>query len=211
MSKNFLDDRSSSTSDEFDPFSIDYLDSIYTKMVHGGIFNFHVSVGDCEVIIERYSGNDVHESITAEEGVNQFSVNDQITIKNGGEGVDHNNTKTITPTQESVLSPINGTFYIASASGQAPFVQEGEVVEIGTTLCIIEAMKMMNEIKSEKKYRIDAVLVSNGDKIKEKPAHFSYYLLVIHIFFPLIVNKIFRSLIAFGMRLRTRFFKKSTL
>ncbi len=65
-----------------------------------------------------------------------------------------------------VKSPMVGTFYRAPSPEAEPFVQVGQDVEIGQVLCIIEAMKLMNEIKSEVKGRIKEVLVENADPIE---------------------------------------------
>jgi acetyl-CoA carboxylase biotin carboxyl carrier protein len=65
-----------------------------------------------------------------------------------------------------VTSPMVGTYYEASSPGAAPFVQVGSEVKAGDTLCIIEAMKMMNQIEADKAGRIAAILVSNGDPVE---------------------------------------------
>lgn len=65
-----------------------------------------------------------------------------------------------------VKSPIVGTFYAASSPEDAPFVKSGHEVSKGDTLCIIEAMKMMNEIQSEINGEIVEVLVENEDVVE---------------------------------------------
>ena len=59
-----------------------------------------------------------------------------------------------------------GTFYIAPSPDSDPFVKEGDSVTEDTTICIVEAMKVMNEIKAEKKGRISKVLISDGDTVE---------------------------------------------
>lgn len=59
-----------------------------------------------------------------------------------------------------------GTFYRAPAPDAEPFVKEGSTVDVGDTLCIIEAMKLMNEITSEYRGRIVKILVENGQPIE---------------------------------------------
>jgi acetyl-CoA carboxylase biotin carboxyl carrier protein len=66
----------------------------------------------------------------------------------------------------AVEAPMVGTFYRATAPGAAPFVSEGDVVKEGQTLCIIEAMKLMNEIEARIAGRIAAVLVENGQPVE---------------------------------------------
>jgi acetyl-CoA carboxylase biotin carboxyl carrier protein len=63
-------------------------------------------------------------------------------------------------------SPMVGTFYRAPAPGAEPYVKEGDVVQKGTVVCIIEAMKLMNEIESEVKGRIARIMVENGQPVE---------------------------------------------
>lgn len=67
---------------------------------------------------------------------------------------------------ETVDSPIVGTFYRSSAPGVEAFVKVGSKVEPDTTVCIIEAMKVMNEIKAEKTGVIKEILVENGQPVE---------------------------------------------
>ncbi len=63
-------------------------------------------------------------------------------------------------------SPMVGMFYRSSKPSEPPFVNEGDSVEKGQVLCIIEAMKVMNEIKSEKKGKIRKILAENGHPVE---------------------------------------------
>jgi oxaloacetate decarboxylase alpha subunit len=65
-----------------------------------------------------------------------------------------------------VESPMVGTFYRAPAPGSAPFVEEGDAVSAGQTLCILEAMKLMNEVKSEVEAVVRKVHVANADPVE---------------------------------------------
>ena len=66
------------------------------------------------------------------------------------------------PAGHAVKSPMVGTFYRSSSPGAAPFVQIGSVVKEGDTLCIIEAMKILNEIESDKSGTVTQILCENG-------------------------------------------------
>jgi acetyl-CoA carboxylase biotin carboxyl carrier protein len=68
--------------------------------------------------------------------------------------------------EDAVTAPMVGTFYAAPAPGAKPFVEIGSEVKPGDTLCIIEAMKMMNQIESDKAGRVVSVLVKNGDPVE---------------------------------------------
>lgn len=65
-----------------------------------------------------------------------------------------------------IVAPMVGTFYRAANPGAAPFVQEGDAVEVGQTVCILEAMKLFNEIQSEIAGRVASVLVENGAAVE---------------------------------------------
>jgi len=76
---------------------------------------------------------------------------------------------------ENILSPMPGTFYLASSPDADPFVKEGDSISEGDTLCIIEAMKIMNEIEAEQNGTITKILVGNG-----KPVEYNQPLFVIN-------------------------------
>ncbi|MFQ5893792.1 MAG: acetyl-CoA carboxylase biotin carboxyl carrier protein, partial [Nitrospinota bacterium] len=66
----------------------------------------------------------------------------------------------------SIESPIVGTFYRAPAPDAKPYVEEGDVVKKGQVLCIIEAMKLMNEIEAEFEARIVSIMVENAQPVE---------------------------------------------
>jgi acetyl-CoA carboxylase biotin carboxyl carrier protein len=65
-----------------------------------------------------------------------------------------------------VTAPMVGTFYASPAPGAKPFVEVGQEVRVGQVLCIIEAMKMMNQIESERAGKVVAVLAKNGEPVE---------------------------------------------
>ncbi|OGR54048.1 MAG: hypothetical protein A3I11_07515 [Elusimicrobia bacterium RIFCSPLOWO2_02_FULL_39_32] len=71
-----------------------------------------------------------------------------------------------------ISSPITGIFYQASSPQATPFAKEGEVVNSGATLCIVEAMKVMNEIKAETRVKIVKILAENGKPVSKGQALF---------------------------------------
>ncbi len=82
--------------------------------------------------------------------------------------------KSATPSGHAVESPMVGTFYRASSPGAKVFVDVGQSVKVGDTLCIIEAMKMLNQIQSDKAGVVRAILVEN-----EQPVEFGQPLFII--------------------------------
>ena len=65
-----------------------------------------------------------------------------------------------------VTAPMVGTFYNAASPGSPPFVQVGDRIEVGDTLCIVEAMKMMNQIEAEVSGTIKSIRVQNGEPVE---------------------------------------------
>ena len=70
------------------------------------------------------------------------------------------------PAGHVVKSPMVGTFYRAPSPGAEPFVQVGQTVKQGETLCIIEAMKLLNEIEADASGTIKAILLENGEPVE---------------------------------------------
>ncbi len=95
---------------------------------------------------------------------NQKSINDNVSIVNEPE------SPQVAPPGRSdltdITSPMVGTFYRAAAPGEDPFVEVGNNVKVGQTICILEAMKLMNEIESEFNAEIVEILVENGTPVE---------------------------------------------
>ena len=95
---------------------------------------------------------------------NQKSIIDNVSVANEPE------TPQVAPPGRSdlteITSPMVGTFYRAAAPGEEPFVEVGNNVKVGQTICILEAMKLMNEIESEFNAEIVEILVENGTPVE---------------------------------------------
>ena len=95
---------------------------------------------------------------------NQKSVNDNVSI------VGEPEPPQVAPPGRSdltdITSPMVGTFYRAVAPGEEPFIEVGSIVTVGQTICILEAMKLMNEIESEFNAEIVEILVDNGTPVE---------------------------------------------
>jgi acetyl-CoA carboxylase biotin carboxyl carrier protein len=70
------------------------------------------------------------------------------------------------PAGHTVKSPMVGTFYRASSPGAKPFVEVGSVIKEGETICIVEAMKILNEIEADKSGTVTQILVQNGQAVE---------------------------------------------
>ena len=66
----------------------------------------------------------------------------------------------------TVRSPMVGTFYRSPSPTSAPFVEVGQTVKVGDVICIVEAMKMMNQIEADKAGTVEAILVDNGEPVE---------------------------------------------
>ena len=75
-------------------------------------------------------------------------------------------TESNLPAGHAVESPMVGTFYSAPSPGSDPFTKVGASVKVGDTLCIIEAMKMMNQIEADKAGVVKAILVEDGQPVE---------------------------------------------
>ncbi len=95
---------------------------------------------------------------------NQKTINDNIPVVNDPE------VTQVPPPGRSdlteITSPMVGTFYRAAAPDEEPFVEVGNKVNVGQTICILEAMKLMNEIESEFNAEIVEILVENGTPVE---------------------------------------------
>jgi acetyl-CoA carboxylase biotin carboxyl carrier protein len=70
------------------------------------------------------------------------------------------------PEGHMVKSPMVGTFYRSASPGSKPFIEVGDTVQVGDTLCIIEAMKLMNEIESDQSGVVKQILAENGQPVE---------------------------------------------
>ena len=70
------------------------------------------------------------------------------------------------PNEHVITAPMVGTFYGSPSPGAKAFIEIGDEVKIGQVLCIIEAMKMMNQIESDKAGRISSIMARNGDPVE---------------------------------------------
>ncbi len=147
------------------------LNRLIDKISTSDIQEFSLEGEDFKLEIKRNSldHNQVTDSLVSNKLdrqtiVNQKSINDNVSIANEPEGPQ------VAPPARSdlteITSPMVGTFYRASAPGEEPFVEVGNIVKVGQTICILEAMKLMNEIESEFNAEIVEILVENGTPVE---------------------------------------------
>ena len=150
----------------------DDLDRLIEKISTSDIQEFSLEGEDFKLEIKRnlfdknhltnnsITNNSLEKQITS----SQLTQADNITIKSNPEA------SQIAPPGRSdltdITSPMVGTFYRAAAPGEAPFVELGSEINVGQTICILEAMKLMNEIESELNAEIVEILVENGTPVE---------------------------------------------
>jgi len=126
-----------------------------------GISELEISEGEESVRISRYPRGAVQTAVGVPGPVAQAApvAAAATPATAAGEHKPKNNDQTVT-------SPMVGTYYSASAPGSKPFVELGNEIKVGQILCIIEAMKMMNQIESDKAGRVTAILAKNGEPVE---------------------------------------------
>jgi acetyl-CoA carboxylase biotin carboxyl carrier protein len=125
-----------------------------------GISELEISEGEESVRISRHPRTAPPASIPAPQApAAALAPAPQLPATAAGEHKPRNDDQTIT-------SPMVGTYYSASAPGAKPFIELGMEIKVGQILCIIEAMKMMNQIESDKAGRVTAILAKNGEPVE---------------------------------------------
>jgi acetyl-CoA carboxylase biotin carboxyl carrier protein len=99
-------------------------------------------------------------------GAADVGPQESVSNPHGGISPNPGETEKLAPNLKEIRSPMVGTFYSAPAPDAEPFVDVGQVVEVGQTVCIVEAMKLMNEIGSDFKGVIQKVVVENGQPVE---------------------------------------------
>jgi len=112
------------------------------------------AVKDVPVIIRNKDGDQVSPGKT---------MSDKPSDKENENGDEHTSSVS---NERDVLSPMPGIFYSSSSPDKPPFVRKGDQVNKGQVLCIIEAMKIMNEIESEMSGTVTEILINNADPVE---------------------------------------------
>ena len=148
------------------------LNRLIEKISTSDIQEFSLEGEDFKLEIKRnlFDKNQVSNNLVSntlfdkQTNTNTKSINDNISVVNEPESYH------VSPPGRSdlteITSPMVGTFYRAAAPGEEPFVEVGNNVKVGQTICILEAMKLMNEIESEFNAEIVEILVENGTPVE---------------------------------------------
>ena len=150
----------------------DDLDRLIEKISTSDIQEFSLEGEDFKLEIKRnvFDQNQVINNLVSNTSFDKQTIANQKTINDNISVVNEPEPPQVAPPGRSdlteITAPMVGTFYRAAAPGEEPFVEVGNIVKVGQTICILEAMKLMNEIESEFNAEIVESLVENGTPVE---------------------------------------------
>ena len=150
----------------------DDLDRLIEKISSSDIQEFLLEGEDFKLEIKRnlFDQSQVTNNLVSNTSLDKQTTTNQKATNNNIPVVSEPEVAQVAPPGRSdlteITSPMVGTFYRAAAPGEEPFVEVGNNVKVGQTICILEAMKLMNEIESEFNAEIVEILVENGTPVE---------------------------------------------
>ena len=150
----------------------DDLDRLIEKISTSDIQEFLLEGEDFKLEIKRnvFDQNQVINNLVSNTSFDKKTIANQKTINDNIPIVSEPEAPQVAPPGRSdlteITSPMVGTFYRAAAPDEEPFVEVGNNVKVGQTICILEAMKLMHEIESEFHAEIVEILVENGTPVE---------------------------------------------
>ncbi len=150
----------------------DDLNRLIEKISTSDIQEFSLEGEDFKLEIKRnvFDQNQVINNLVSNTSFDKQTIASQKTLNDNIPLVNEPEAPQVAPPGRSdlteITSPMVGTFYRAAAPGEEPFVEVGNKVKVGQTICILEAMKLMNEIESEFNAEIVEILVENGTPVE---------------------------------------------
>jgi acetyl-CoA carboxylase biotin carboxyl carrier protein len=148
------------------------LNRLIEKISTSDIQEFLLEGEDFKLEIKRnvFDQNQVINNLVSNTSFDKQTIANQKTINDNIPVVNEPEPPQVAPPGRSdlteITSPMVGTFYRAAAPGEEPFVEVGNNIKVGQTICILEAMKLMNEIESEFNAEIVEILVENGTPVE---------------------------------------------
>ena len=148
------------------------LNRLIEKISKSDIQEFSLEGEDFKLEIKRnvFDQNQVINNLVSNTSFDKQTIANQKTSNDNIPVVNEPEAPQVAPPGRSdlteITSPMVGTFYRAAAPGEEPFVEVGNNVKVGQTICILEAMKLMNEIESEFNAEIVEILVENGTPVE---------------------------------------------
>ncbi len=142
------------------------LKTLIDLVAESDIAELEVTEGESKVRIVKSSGAPQNQLVMMQPGVPQHSVSVAAPATAPQAAAPAAPVAAEVPQGHVVKSPMVGTFYRASAPGKPPFVEVGSSIKNGDTLCIIEAMKLLNEIDADVAGVVKEILVENGQPVE---------------------------------------------
>ena len=146
-------------------FELDYIEKLVDLVSNSSLTELALEDGDKAILLKKEK--DLAVVQTSAHTAKALPVTAPQTIT---ETITEENETPVETTVEKkgteILSPMVGTFYCAPAKGEKPFVEVGDVVSKGQVVCIIEAMKLMNEIEAEASGKVVKILVEDGQPVE---------------------------------------------
>ena len=150
----------------------DDINRLIEKISKSDIQEFSLEGEDFKLEIKRnlFDNNQLTNNLVTNNSFDKQISANQKTASDDADLVNTSEATQVPPPGRSdltdITSPMVGTFYRAAAPGEEPFVEIGSNVNVGQTICILEAMKLMNEIESEFNAEIVEILVENGTPVE---------------------------------------------
>ena len=148
------------------------LNRLIEKISTSDIQEFSLEGEDFKLEIKRnlFDQNQVFNNLVSNNSFDRQTISNQKSTNDNVPPVSEPETPQVAPPGRSdlieITAPMVGTFYRAAAPGEDPFVEVGNNIKVGQTICILEAMKLMNEIESEFNAEIVEILVENGTPVE---------------------------------------------
>ena len=148
------------------------LNRLIDKISTSDIQEFSLEGEDFKLEIKRnlFDENQFAKNLVSSKSFDKQTIANQKTKNDNLAVVNEPEASLVAPPGRSdlteITSPMVGTFYRAAAPGEDPFVEVGNNIKVGQTICILEAMKLMNEIESEFDAEIVEILVENGTPVE---------------------------------------------
>ena len=150
----------------------DDLDRLIEKISKSDIQEFSLEGEDFKLEIKRnfFDKNNLNDNSTTKNSLQKKIIAPQLAPTDNVSSKGNSEVSQVAPPGRSdltdITSPMVGTFYRAAAPEEDPFVELGSKINVGQTICILEAMKLMNEIESEFNAEIVEILVENGTPVE---------------------------------------------
>ena len=147
-------------------FQIKDLKKLLRSVQQNNIDEIHIQSQTFQLTINKNKAHSISNFISSNtENLKKTRNTNQESIKSSDKIQEHSVSNNTTESYSTIISPMVGTFYRSPAPNESPFVELYDIVQKKQTVCIIEAMKLMNEIEAEVNGEIVEILVQDGDVI----------------------------------------------